>query len=186
MQRAKIALQSKRSYSFTLLELLVALGIIAILGTLVSIQGKDLLTHHRFQTSTQSVVFDLNRYQLLAITQNTDIICKISQQKGSCLVEWFPEGPLPVSNKELSYNCPGIEELLVNGKKVTSTEFTIFSSGRIAPITKLSFLSKKQEKHIDLTYPKYLKNSLSSNSYFSFIPACPKKKNKNSQHSIDK
>lgn len=186
MQQAKIALQSKRSYSFTLLELLVALGIIAILGTLVSIQGKDLLTHHRFQTSTQSLLFDLNRYQLLAITQNTDITCKISQKNGSCLVEWVPEGPLPVSNKELSYNCLGIEEILVNGKKIATTEFTIFSSGRISPISRLSFISKNQERHIDLTYPKYLQKSLHSNSYFSFIPACPKKKKKNLHQSIDK
>ena len=186
MQQAKIALQSKRSYSFTLLELLVALGIIAILGTLVSIQGKDLLTHHRFQTSTQSLLFDVNRYQLLSITQNTDITCKISQKNGSCLVEWIPEGPLPVSNKELSYNCPGIEDILVNGKKVVETEFIIFSSGRISPINRLSFLSKNQERHIDLTYPKYLKNSASPNSYFSFIPTYPKKKKKISHESIDK
>lgn len=178
-------LRNKRSHCFTLLELLVALGIIAILGTLVSIQGKDLLSYHRFRSSTQCFLFDLNRYQLLAITQNSDITCKISQIKGSCKVQWQGEAPLPVSPKELAYNSPGIEKLLLNGKNVSEIEFTIFSSGRISPINKISFASKTQEATIDLTYPKYLENSEYSPSYFSFTPSHPNKK-RNLYDVIDK
>jgi hypothetical protein len=116
------------------------------------------------------------------MTQNTDITCEIIKEKDYYKVTWSPEGPLPVSTKHLSYNLPHTEKLLLGDKEMSKIEFTIFSSGRIFPAEKISFISPSQEKKvfIDLIYPKYLQNTESS-SYFSFIPLFPKKKNEKRQ-----
>lgn len=157
--------------AFTLLEILVCLAIISLVSVLVGTKGHQLLSYHQFRSISQTFLLDLGRFQILAMTSGSDILCKIRKEASGYVIHWQPEAVLPLEQGALSYELKGVEKIQFQGGVVKEVEFTLFSSGRIFPASLVVFFSKKEEKvlSIDLSYPFYVKEGLTK----KFVPYLP-------------
>lgn len=168
-------MQKKRpNGAFTLLELLVVLALIALTGTLVGVNGKNLLAHHRFRNSVANFWLDLSRYRILAMTSGSDILCTLHCEKGICTV-FFRSEHNEAGKQPYSYELPGVVGIELGGKKVRRGEVVLFSSGRMSPIPSLTFLPRDERKPITLdpVYPFYLKEGRGRSEILDAPPSCP-------------
>ena len=171
-------IKKKIKKAFTLLEILVCLAIISLVSVLVGTKGHQLLSYHQFRSISQTFLLDLGRFQILAMTSGSDIICKIIKEASGYVIHWDPEAVLPLEQGALSYALKGVEKIQLQGKVVNEFDFTLLSSGRIFPVSHITFVSKKEEKvlSIDLAYPFYVKEGVIKNSPPLFLPFYPTRK----------
>ena len=169
-----------RSRGFTLLELMVCLGIISLMGSLVATKGYQLFSYHQFRCISQTFLADLNRWQIVAMAQGCDVKCKIQENGSIYKVQFEPDMPV-MGVERLNYELKCAEKMQFQGKILKKFEFTLFSSGRISDQGVLTLIPKQEEKalSIDLSYPVVLEESKST-AFFQkrIIPSYPKRKKK--------
>ena len=155
----------RKKQAFTLLELMVCLALIALLGGLLVIQGQGLIAHHRFSNALHTLLADLHRAQIVAMTQGRDGVCKLVKEKGHWGAQIvFEVQTTPPMNHELLE----LNKLAFQGSPVESFQFSLLSSGRIIPSGKLTFFSSQGEEaiEIDLSYPMHLKVQQRQKKFF--------------------
>lgn len=167
--------------AFTLLELMICLAIIALVGSLVAVKGKDLLSHHQFRISSQLFLRDIGRLQVRALATGCDFTCTLEKSTKGYLVEWQSDSPL---FKEEKYHLEAVKEISMEGKKVSKIALTIYSSGRIDPASYLTLKSFKDELlYLDLSYPTSLHTKRASSAAPKSAPPYPETKKERNTYS---
>lgn len=118
--------------SFTLLEIMLAILILALVGTVISWQIRQLIASHRFQSDATNLCTALQEAQLLAVTHQTDFEVRFyfSRSKGFYQIQTLEpiasgyQKPIPFQQ---------VNSFSLQGKKTQEILLTIFSSGRIEP-----------------------------------------------------
>jgi prepilin-type N-terminal cleavage/methylation domain-containing protein len=82
MQRSR-----RTSRGFSAIELIVAIGLFAVLVTLTALAQSRLLPHYRLSTATRQVITDLRLLRSKAITQNTQFRMTFTAGGGSYSAE---------------------------------------------------------------------------------------------------
>lgn len=140
--------------AFTLLELMVCLVLIGLLGALIGIKGIDLLAHHRFRSTLQTWLLDVQRAQILAMHQKCDVICTLKKRpEGGYQV--MLESDSPTFSSSL-YTWKDVAKITFQGKAIDTLSVTFSPAGRIFPVGILQITPYKEEKDavfLDLSYP---------------------------------
>jgi prepilin-type N-terminal cleavage/methylation domain-containing protein len=154
---------NKRSYSFTLLEMMIALVILGLVAGLSAVHINKLINNSHFESEISNLFIDLQEAQVLAATYQTDIALEICRKKGKLYYQFSTNEPFTSQQfdrkaKPLIYT----HAIKFQGKKISSLHFDIFS-GRVEPQGILTFIqtSKEDSKTLwfDLQYGQLLKFS---------------------------
>lgn len=142
---------------FTLLEVMIALLVLVLMGSVITFQVKKLIDLHQFEKEIGTFFSSLQEAQVLSITYQTDISLNFFLKNGHPAYRFFTDEPSLSLNQEevvLSHatSCK------FNGKKVTSGHFDLYS-GRCEPRGRLSFEQDKKVLWVDLQYGHLLKFS---------------------------
>ena len=126
--------------AFTLIEMMVALAILALIASVTAIQVKKLIDTHRFEAEVGDLFIALQEAQVLAAGYQTDFALDLYFKKGTLFYQLSTDEPLskkkcnqapiPLAHTAL-FKC--------GGKKVTSLHLDIYSGGRVEPRELLSF-----------------------------------------------
>lgn len=133
--------------------------ILSLIGSLVGIKIKDLISNQRFQNAADRLAIELREAQFLAVTYQTDIYFRISKEKGSYYSTFTSYEPCAPLKKRTPSELGGVAELFFNQKKVNTLQFTIASSGRIEPVGELKLAAENQAIWLDLRTPLQIKLS---------------------------
>lgn len=155
------------------MELMICLAIIGLLGALLGTKGTDLLAYHQFQSSMQTFLLDIQKWQILSMTQGSDVVCRIQKKNGKYFVYVEPENQIG----SLTYELKEVSKLFFEGKPVENFQMTLLSSGRVFPSGLLKVETKAEKAFcIDFSYPKALLEGSFKKSPFPSLPIYPEKR----------
>ncbi len=134
-----------------MLEMMVALVIMSLIGSLVAVQTAKLIRVHRFEKEVADLFIAMQEAQVLAVTYETDITLSFKQQNGQFQYRLISDEPFAKAlfnqkNVPLSSGTT----LAFNKKKSPGYSFEIYSDGTIEPKGILSFSSEQGGMQIDL------------------------------------
>lgn len=156
----------KKTFRFTLVELMVCLVVLGLVATAIGWQTARLIAHHRFQSDGTHLYTALQEGQLLAMMYQTDATLTLYPQNGELFYQFASHEPAAAFHPR-PQQLPGTSLILWNpsqGKKQKLTltsksqpiQLKIFASGRIDPMGKLQLYPKNQSKagvELDLSVP---------------------------------
>lgn len=134
-----------RKQSFTLIELFLSIGLIALIGSLVLLRAKPMLDHYRMNHSYEKLRREIALSKHLAQTATTDIEFQIEQQRKGLICTRKTDEPLRLGGTiNTSFVIPYLQ--LEGSKKAT---LLIRSSGWIENDAIININLGKQRKTID-------------------------------------
>lgn len=148
--RPRCLLSSTVRYSFTLLEILLAITIASLIASVIGIQASNLLSHYFFKQEIETFTTTLKEAQWLAVAFETDIQIHLFEEKGTFYYllqsdEPFTKIPLDRQKKKLAQ-----VKKIFHGKKSEKDLILTLFSGRLEPRGTLTFVSKnKQHQFVD-------------------------------------
>jgi prepilin-type N-terminal cleavage/methylation domain-containing protein len=154
-------MRAKRCKSaFTLLEIVICLAIVTLLMGVVGVKIYQLVDLYRFRFSVQKMLFELNHWQILALTHRQDVAWTISKQNEEYVFRYETETPLSSPFASQKHALSNVRHLKLNGKIVPALQGMIYSTGRIEPEGILHFepkegISPEEALWIDLKYPMH-------------------------------
>lgn len=117
--------------SFTLLEIMLCLAIIALVAGALIYPLSGLLAQHRFHQGVKQFVTHLREMQALALSYQSDMGVMLYQDKGKLMCRGFTDEPIPLFRP---FEMGKISHFTFNRKKANMPlKLTVHSSGRIAP-----------------------------------------------------
>ena len=135
-----------KKYSFSLLEILIALSIISLLASLFSFKILDLIKDYKFKKTVEMLKEDLTRIKVLCITHQCDCDIKIYKSKNnyyfSFSLDWQSSRPLVPHERKLE----GVKSIKLNHKKISSLTMRCHSSGVFQPQVALGFFQKLEDQ----------------------------------------
>lgn len=148
MTRKKKTTVYKRSLS--LLELMVVLAILALVGSLFGVRGKEMIEHYAFSSAVDKVASRCKLARCLADNYQTDVQVKIVQTpKGMTVALQSDEPPLqklPQFTQPL--NVKGIKQIRFEDENVEEVVVLFSGSGGIFPEGVVYLEGKKKAKEI--------------------------------------
>jgi Tfp pilus assembly protein FimT len=145
MQKKK---KSKRALH--LLEIMLAIGILAIAGGAIFWRLDRFIQHKRFQGDTGRLKSTLLHAKTLALNTHSDIqVVLASSKKGWNIQLQCQEDPTAVPHKW--HTSLGPSQLFLNDVSVKELKFEFFSSGHTLPKGTLKFQAKDQTSLISLS-----------------------------------
>lgn len=136
--------------SFTLIEIVVCMAILALASAALAWPIKNMVSSHRFNKSISYFASDLKRGQILALSNQTDLQCKIFKKGSDFYYHLFSEDPIPLFlSKPLK--LAGVVNIKKDHKNVETFNFNIYSSGIIEHFILQFIQSKENGVEIDLT-----------------------------------
>jgi len=148
---------------FTLLEIMVALTILSLIGTLTAAHISKLIAHHAFEKEASDLFISLQEAQILASAYQTDISLDITQESGKLFYQFSShEQFTPQQLKPGRTKMKQIALVKFQEKKVKQLHLDIFS-GRLEPRGILTFYQTAKENsktaYVDLQRGHLLKFS---------------------------
>lgn len=148
---------------FTLLEVVIALFILVLIGTVSTVQVAKLIQTHRFESEISTLFTQLQEAQLLASAYQTDIALDIRLEKGQWIYQFSTQEPFsPLQLNRKPQTLPHIAKAQFKDQKATLLHFDIFS-GRLEPRGILAFFQTDEENGkalwFDLQYGQLIKFS---------------------------
>ncbi len=143
MKQRKLA---RNKHPFTLLEMMVALVILALISAFTGMQFKKLLDNHRFESQVTDLFLALQEAQLVASTYQTDLSLDIFSKDGILQYKFTTDEPL--SSKKFNQNEVKLEHvrsIAFEQAKAAKLHFDIFSGGRIEPRGVLTFFQNSDK-----------------------------------------
>lgn len=154
--------------SFTLLELMICLMILASIAGALSFPIKESLSQARFENSCKKVKQELEKLQILALTYGSDMHVRFVEEKGKkFMISLIDEAALTRLNGlkipldhvlKLSWEENHNKETL---SKVKQLDFDILSNGRTNPPLLLKFEGKHRTLYLDMCMPLLMRLSSS-------------------------
>jgi prepilin-type N-terminal cleavage/methylation domain-containing protein len=133
--------------AFTLLEMMIALVILGLIGSVTAIQVKKLIDNYRFEAEISSLFIALQEAQILSSTYQSDFALDITSDHGVFAYRFTTDEPLsPHLFSQQKFSLAHTAYLKFNGARMSSLHFDIFSGGRIEPRGRLCFSSSKDEE----------------------------------------
>jgi prepilin-type N-terminal cleavage/methylation domain-containing protein len=126
--------------AFTLLEIMIALALLCILGTVTAVQVKKMVDRHRFEAEVAGLFSALQEAQVLSATYQTDLALDIEREKGQLVYYFSTDEPFPahmVPRRPVS--LAHTDAVQFKGVKVAQCHFDIYPGGRVEPGGILSF-----------------------------------------------
>ena len=141
--------------AFTLLEMMVALFILTLVGTLVSVQVSKLIRAHRFEKEVSYLLTAIQEAQVLAVTYQTDIALDFRMEKGK--LEYLFSSDEPFA-KAIFHRQPVplsvATSLHFNKKRAKTVHLDIYSSGTVEPQGVLTFSAGQEDGKFDLDFSR--------------------------------
>ena len=156
-----------KKQSLTLLEIMMAIMIMAVVAGSAIFQLKSMIEGHRFECSAKKLKERVERAQLLALSYNTDMQITITKEKGGwTLIIHSDEAALWHLNKT-RVRLSGIETISLNGTLKSKMVLDIFSNGRIEPLGSMKIEAKEKVRYLDFRTPIQI-------SFVKTLPSLPK------------
>ncbi len=146
-----------RKFSFTLIEIMVCMILLAVMGSVMIYNGGKLLQERRFSSSCEKITSEIFLTKSLAITYQIDIHLVLEQKKGKIYMtrntDFAPE------NIKSLFDSPLELPELVFGKDDEVKEFYFYGNGWIEGNEKVilsmaSHLKKQYNVDIKHSYRK--------------------------------
>ncbi|MCP5504072.1 MAG: hypothetical protein H7A41_02850 [Chlamydiales bacterium] len=135
----------RRRKAFTLIELFLSIGLIALIGSLVLLRAKPMLDHYRMNHSYEKLKREIALSKYLAQTATADIEFQIEQHKKGLICKRKTDEPLSLGGTiNTSFVIPYLQ--LEGSEKET---VLITSSGWIENDEIINICLGKQRKTID-------------------------------------
>lgn len=137
MRRTSTERRSMGTQGFTIMELLVVMGIMAVLITIASISMTDYMRRTKLRETTRDIMGDLNQIRTYArVRQEPNIVLQVTPTMYSAWVDsavpqnqvWEPDPPLN-------------EPLILNRTLSSGVQIAVASTsaGAVAPLTTIRF-----------------------------------------------
>jgi prepilin-type N-terminal cleavage/methylation domain-containing protein len=137
--------------AFTLLEIVIALALLSLIGTLVGVQTVQLLRTHRFASEIEQFFTSVREAQVLALNYTTDHAIDISLENGIVYYQITTDEPFsPQVLDQRKIACKQISQIFFDQRKEKKLHFAILSSGSIEPQGVLALCSEQERRYIDL------------------------------------
>lgn len=129
-----------RRAAFTLLEMMVALAVLSVIGTVTAVQVKTMIDKYRFEAEVTGLFMTLQEAQVLSAAYQTDLALTIEMEKGQLVYRFSTDEPF-ASQLFLhkSVALPRTAAVQFKGVKANKHHFDIYSGGRVEPEGILSF-----------------------------------------------
>jgi hypothetical protein len=132
-----------RKSNFTLLEIVLCVAILGTAAVTISWQMRGLLHTHHFNANVDRILTDLQKCQLIALSDQVDIEMRIKREGGAFQYTLHCDDPIPSFIKK-PMKLKGIEKMKTGKKEVTSHTFFISSKGNVTPSTELAIFQDKE------------------------------------------
>lgn len=133
------------SRGFTLIELFIAIALVALVGSVVMVSAKPMLNHYRFAQSSEKLIRELALSKRIAQTASTYIEFCLEQKGDKLVCMRKSDEPLKL-NKTLNTSIP-IPFVRMEGKACKSILIT--SSGWIEKDNEITISLGDKRKTID-------------------------------------
>lgn len=136
----------KSKKSFTLLEVMIAIFIIAISASGVGYKLYSLLEKKRFSSDVERVISRLVSLHVLSQLNHQDLLLKSEKKEGKIIFfsfsssqnYYFQDPPLTIDDAQF----------ILNQNMTENLDFTFYSSGQIKPFGVLTIVRKEMKKEI--------------------------------------
>ena len=139
--------QQIKTLSFTLIEVLIALSLIALIGGSIGWHVNRLISHHRFQSEATSLCQALQEAQFLSVIGQTECELHIYREEKGLFYRLKTDEPSSLLDQNPKA-LKGAKSLTLNNVRVPHVHFKILSSGRIEPVAILG-LHHREENPLD-------------------------------------
>lgn len=141
--------------SFTLLEIMMAIMIMAIIAGVVGFELKAMMGVHRFRHDTCRVKEQLERAQLLALVYNADLEVTIAKKKNMWVLTTHSDELALQSLNKVRTQLEGIHSISLarEPKHKLPIVLHILSNGKIEPLGALKMEAKDRVRYVDFQMP---------------------------------
>lgn len=140
--------RTKNKRSFTLLEILVAITLLAITSGVIGWKLSEAIGKKQFQSQIERLKIRFTITQKMALAMQSDWKAVLKKQGSQWVLETSSEEAGPKKLAPLKLNSL---DILFDGKKVDALTFDFFSSGQVLPEGKFQFSWKKAKLEIKTT-----------------------------------
>lgn len=166
---------SKNKRSFTLLEVAIAITLIALMAGFGTWSLKDLISQHRRQAEIEDLKNFLQELQIEALALQSDLEITITKEKETVKVKSKTAEKI-LRDRIVELN--GVEKLTFDGQEQRQKTFQIYSTGRISPEELVGIQRKEARLWIDFRQTiqiKYYSTEQPPTLRAQQIPQKPKK-----------
>lgn len=144
-------MKNKKGRAFTLLEIMIALVILGVIGSITAVQVKKMIDVHRFESEVSALYICLQEAQVLSATYQTDLSLDIRKVGGKLTYQISSDEPFPkticlAKATQLTH----ADTYKFNDTSPAHVHFDIYSGGRIEPRGTLAFSQGEKSLWIDL------------------------------------
>ena len=149
-------MRKKRANNFTLLEVVIAIAILAMVGGALCWRVDRLLKYRRFQTDAGRLEHLLSYARIMAINTNADWRLEIEEKEGECLAHFIclEDPEKSAFAKQISPFKGG--NIFFNRKPVEKIAIDFSSTGHVAPRGILQFKWEENSKEFLLPDSFYI------------------------------
>lgn len=148
-KKIKLQLMQRHRHkkSFTLLEIMICIAIMALAASAMIYPLSGLLKEHRFQQGVKQFVTHLREMQSLALNYQSDMTLQFYQENGKIMCRGVTDEPIFLFKP---FEMGNISSLMHARKKAKMPlTFNIYPTGRIEPAGTLTFQSETKKIEIN-------------------------------------
>ena len=137
--------------AFTLLEIMIALVILGVIGSVVAVQVKKMIDTHTFESEVTGLFISLQEAQVLSATYQTDLVLDIEKAGGKFSYKISTDEPFStamVSEKPMKLSR--VSSVKFNEASPARLHLDIYSGGRVEPRGTLAFYHNEKVLWLDL------------------------------------
>jgi prepilin-type N-terminal cleavage/methylation domain-containing protein len=141
----------KNRRAFTLLEIMIALVILGVIGSVVAVQVKKMVDVHRFESEVTALFISLQEAQVLSATYQTDLALDIGKVDGKLSYKISTDEPFSDAMvNQNPINLSHVSAIKFNEASPARLHFDIYSGGRVEPRGALAFYQNEKALWLDL------------------------------------
>lgn len=136
----------KRKRLFTLIEMVIALALLSLVGTVVGVSAKRLIDAHRFESHLLDLFHTLEQAQILSATYNAEVTVDLCREKNTFVARFHTQEPHLKRYFATPKQLPQTAAVTWNAQPISSFHIAIYAGGRIVPRGVLAFFESVRER----------------------------------------